>query len=83
MSTTENDFAHVKALGKSNYEIAEGDSDIRGWTVKNAQGNSLTNFAPICSALIISEGVIHPGTQSSPFLSATAATSSTSPGLMM
>ena len=41
MSTTENDFAHVKALGKSNYEIAEGDSDIRGWTVKNAQGNIL------------------------------------------
>lgn len=41
MSTNENDFAHVKELGKSNYEIAQGDSDIRGWTVKNAQGNIL------------------------------------------
>jgi hypothetical protein len=41
MSTRENDFAHVKALGKSNFEIEAGDSDIRGWTVKNEQGNIL------------------------------------------
>lgn len=41
MSTVEKDFVHIKELGKSNYEIAEGDSDIRGWTVKNDQGNIL------------------------------------------
>lgn len=41
MSTRENDFAHIKELGKSKFEIAEGDSDIRGWTVKNEQGNIL------------------------------------------
>jgi hypothetical protein len=41
MSTRENDFAHVKALGKSNFEIEAGDSDIRGWTVKNEQGTIL------------------------------------------
>lgn len=41
MSTTENNFVHIKELGKSNYEIAAGDSDIRGWTVKNSEGNIL------------------------------------------
>ncbi|HXI00731.1 MAG TPA: PRC-barrel domain-containing protein [Sphingobacteriaceae bacterium] len=41
MSTRENDFDHIKELGKSKFEIAEGDSDIRGWTVKNENGNIL------------------------------------------
>ncbi len=38
MSNTEKGYAHLKELDKSKYEIADGESDIRGWTVKNEQG---------------------------------------------
>src|SRR5690606_24783754 len=46
-------------------------------------GNNLTNFAPNFSALIISDGVIQPGTHSISFASAHSATSSTNPGLII
>src|ERR1700761_2325647 len=45
-------------------------------------GNNLITFAPKFSALIISDGVIQPGTQSTLFLLATSITSSTNPGLI-
>ena len=32
---------HLKELGKSDYEIANGHSDIRGWVVKNEFGKIL------------------------------------------
>ncbi|WP_256009976.1 PRC-barrel domain-containing protein [Desertivirga xinjiangensis] len=32
---------HLKELGKSDYEISEGQSDIRGWLVKNEKGQLL------------------------------------------
>ena len=37
-SPNSNDFSYLKELGKSNYEIAQGESDIRGWVVKNEKG---------------------------------------------
>ncbi|WP_026898194.1 PRC-barrel domain-containing protein [Daejeonella oryzae] len=41
MSSNNNDYSHLKELGKSNYEIADGESDIRNWVVKNETGNIL------------------------------------------
>jgi hypothetical protein len=41
MSSNNNDFSHLNELGKSNYEVAAGESDIRGWVVKNENGNIL------------------------------------------
>ncbi|MBC7745302.1 MAG: PRC-barrel domain-containing protein [Flavobacterium sp.] len=41
MSTNNNDYSHLKELAKSNYEIADGESDIRSWVVKNENGNIL------------------------------------------
>ncbi|HYK76526.1 MAG TPA: PRC-barrel domain-containing protein [Daejeonella sp.] len=35
------EFDHLQELRKSDYEIALGDLDIRGWTVKNEDGNIL------------------------------------------
>src|SRR2546423_2685022 len=46
-------------------------------------GNNLIILAPNCSALMISVGVMQPGTQSILCLSANFAASSTKPGLMM
>ena len=41
MSSSNNDYSHLKELGKSNFEIADGESDIRNWVVKNENGNIL------------------------------------------
>ena len=41
MSSTNNDYSHLKELSKSNFEIADGESDIRNWVVKNENGNIL------------------------------------------
>lgn len=41
MSSNNNDFSHLNELGKSNFEVAAGESDIRGWVVKNENGNIL------------------------------------------
>ena len=41
MSSNNNDYSHLKELGKSNYEVADGESDIRNWVVKNEAGNIL------------------------------------------
>lgn len=38
MASNENENRHLKELGKSSYKVAEGDSDIRGWVVKNVDG---------------------------------------------
>lgn len=38
MASNENENKHLKELGKSSYKVAEGDSDIRGWAVKNVDG---------------------------------------------
>ncbi len=34
----DNENRHLKELGKSSYQVAAGDSDIRGWVVKNVDG---------------------------------------------
>ncbi|HEY1006664.1 MAG TPA: PRC-barrel domain-containing protein [Sphingobacteriaceae bacterium] len=34
----DNENRHLKELGKSSYQVAAGDSDIRGWVVKNVNG---------------------------------------------
>jgi sporulation protein YlmC with PRC-barrel domain len=39
--STENNSRRLQVLGGSNYEIADGQSDIRGWDVKDAQGRYL------------------------------------------
>ncbi len=36
-----NNNTHLQELGGSDFEIAEGQPDIRGWTVKDRQGNTL------------------------------------------
>ncbi len=36
-----NEYNNLKELGKSNFEIAKGESDIRTWVVKNGKGNIL------------------------------------------
>lgn len=36
-----NSSKHLQELGGSDYEIAEGQPDIRGWTVKDRQGNTI------------------------------------------
>ena len=41
MSSSNNDYNHLKELGKSNFEIADGEADIRNWVVKNENGNIL------------------------------------------
>ena len=42
MSNTNNsEYVRLKELGKSNYEVAKNESDIRGWTVKNGNGRIL------------------------------------------
>ncbi len=41
MSSNNNDYKHLKELGKSNFEVAAGESDIRNWVVKNETGNIL------------------------------------------
>lgn len=41
MSSNSNDYKHLKELGKSNFEVATGESDIRNWVVKNETGNIL------------------------------------------
>jgi rhodanese-related sulfurtransferase len=41
MSSNNNDFSHLNELGKSSYEVAAGESDIRSWVVKNENGNIL------------------------------------------
>lgn len=41
MSSNSSDYSHLIELGKSNYEIATGESDIRNWVVKNENGNIL------------------------------------------
>lgn len=41
MSTNNNDYSHLTELDKSKYEVAEGESDVRGWVVKNENGNIL------------------------------------------
>jgi sporulation protein YlmC with PRC-barrel domain len=41
MSSNNDDFSHLTELGKSNYEVAAGESDIRTWVVKNENGNIL------------------------------------------
>jgi sporulation protein YlmC with PRC-barrel domain len=34
----DNENRHLKELGKSSYQVAPGESDIRGWVVKNVDG---------------------------------------------
>lgn len=34
----DNENTHLKELGKSSYRVAAGESDIRGWVVKNVEG---------------------------------------------
>ena len=34
----ENDYNHLEELGGSDYEIAEGEPNIKGWQVKNSAG---------------------------------------------
>lgn len=34
----ENDFNHLEELGGSDFEIAEGQPNIKGWEVKNSEG---------------------------------------------
>lgn len=41
MSSNSIDYSHLKELGNSKYEIADGESDIRNWVVKNEKGNIL------------------------------------------
>lgn len=43
MNTNENvnNNHHLKELGGSNYKIAEGQDNIKGWDVKDGQGNEL------------------------------------------
>lgn len=43
MNTNENvnKNYHLQELGGSNYKIAEGQEDIKGWDVKDGQGNDL------------------------------------------
>lgn len=41
MSSNNNEFSHLIELGKSKYEVAAGESDIRSWVVKNENGNIL------------------------------------------
>jgi hypothetical protein len=42
MSNTNNsEYVRLEELGKSKYEVAENESDIRGWTVKNGTGRIL------------------------------------------
>ncbi|WP_207428850.1 PRC-barrel domain-containing protein [Pedobacter sp. SYSU D00535] len=41
MSSNNSYETHLEELGKSKYEIASGESDIRGWTVKNEYGKIL------------------------------------------
>ncbi|HUH33556.1 MAG TPA: PRC-barrel domain-containing protein [Daejeonella sp.] len=41
MSSNSSEYSHLIELGKSNYEIATGESDIRNWVVKNENGNIL------------------------------------------
>ena len=41
MASTNNDYSHLNELGNSKYEIADGESDIRNWVVKNENGNIL------------------------------------------
>ena len=47
MSTNKINETYLRELGKSNFEIAQGDSDIRGWTVKNQHGKILGNVADL------------------------------------
>jgi sporulation protein YlmC with PRC-barrel domain len=41
MSSNSNDYSHYKELGNSKYQVAQGESDIRSWIVKNEKGNIL------------------------------------------
>jgi len=41
MASNNNDYSHLDELGNSKYEIADGESDIRNWVVKNENGNIL------------------------------------------
>lgn len=41
MSTENARNSHLQELGGSNYEIAEGQPDIRGWDVKDQSGNKI------------------------------------------
>jgi sporulation protein YlmC with PRC-barrel domain len=41
MRINENTTKHLQELGGSNFEIADGQEDIRGWDVKNAAGKRL------------------------------------------
>lgn len=41
MSSNTNEYSHLSELGKSNFEVAEGESDVRSWVVKNENGNIL------------------------------------------
>lgn len=41
MSTSETKMNGLQELGGSNYEMADGQEDIRGWDVRNAAGNRL------------------------------------------
>jgi hypothetical protein len=41
MSTSTNEYSHLTELDKSKYEVAEGESDVRSWVVKNENGNIL------------------------------------------
>src|SRR5687768_1026479 len=43
MDTNENynDNSRLQELGGSNFKIAEGEPNIKGWTVKDAQGRTI------------------------------------------
>lgn len=41
METTDNSGKHLQRLKHSNYEIADGEPDIRGWDVKDAAGKTI------------------------------------------
>lgn len=41
MSTTNSENTRLKELGTSRFEVAQNESDIRGWTIKNSQGRIL------------------------------------------
>jgi len=41
MASINNDYSHLNELGNSKYEVADGESDIRNWVVKNENGNIL------------------------------------------
>ncbi len=41
MATNENEGKRLQRLKHSNYEVADGEPDIRGWDVKNAEGKTI------------------------------------------